>query len=86
MSAQAVPRGRAATGTWLTFVYRRMALKMNQRQAAEYFSVSQPTISAWENKSRAPELEYVPRLAEFLGKTRTEVMDDLSENFFPGNI
>lgn len=56
---------------------------MSQEQAAQYFGVSQTTISAWETKARTPEMFYVPRLSDFFDKTRAEVLEDLSENFLP---
>lgn len=83
MSTEAASRGRVATGTWRTFVERRNALNMSQEQAAQYFGVSQTTISAWETKARTPEMFYVPRLSDFFDKTRAEVLEDLSENFLP---
>ena len=46
---------------------------LTQSELAEHLNLSQSTIASWENGSRRPDLDFLPKLAQFFGVT----VDDL---------
>jgi len=41
---------------------------MNQQELGEVFDVCKETISKWENDVKTPDIKYMPKLIEWLGK------------------
>lgn len=52
---------------------RRAELKQSQRTAAKEIGVAHPTLHAWENERRFPDVMVVSGLAEWLGVEIHEV-------------
>ena len=46
---------------------RRLDLKLSQRAVAEIFSVSEDTITYWENERSMPQISFMPKIIRFLG-------------------
>lgn len=46
---------------------KRMDLKLLQKDVAEIFSVSEDSITFWENNRNKPQIKYYPHIIKFLG-------------------
>ena len=53
---------------------KRKALGVSQSVIAKAVGVSRPTITAWENNDKQPKSRYLPKLAESLGATVSELV------------
>ena len=52
---------------------RRLELGLFQKDIAELFGVSEDTITNWENERSIPQVQYYPKLIEYLGYFPFEV-------------
>lgn len=52
----------------------RLQRHLTQENLAEAFGVSQATIAAWENGTRKPTIDCIPKIAEFFGVTIDEII------------
>lgn len=53
---------------------RRSAMKMTQKQLAEYMGVKPNTVSQWESGVRTPRAGLLPKLAQILHCTVDELL------------
>lgn len=52
----------------------RLQRHLTQDNLAEAFGVSQSTIAAWENGTRKPTIDCIPKIAEFFGVTVDDII------------
>jgi len=64
---------------------RRMQLKLFQSDVAKIFDVCEDSITGWENGRSIPQIQYYPKLIEFLGynpfPVETETLGGRMKNF-----
>ena len=55
---------------------RRLDLKLLQREVADMIGVSEDCMTNWENGRSVPQIQYMPKLIQFLGYNPLEFEDD----------